>query len=99
MKKRSYEMMVIIDPDIPDEEIGNTIDTLKSIIEENGGELEKIDEWGKRQLAYPINKKNEGYYAVYYFIGEPSLPDALRKEFRFNKNLMRGMIIKRGDVK
>ncbi len=99
MRKRMYEMMVIIDPDIPDEEIGNTINTLKNIIEENGGELEKIDEWGKRQLAYPIKKKNEGYYAVYYFIGEPSLPDALRKEFKFNNNIMRGMIIKRGDVK
>ncbi len=94
---RDYEMMVIIDPDIGDEAITNSINKLKQIITDNGGEVEKIDEWGKRKLAYEIRHKKEGYYVVYEFKAEPSLPDKLRRELRLNRNFMRGMIIRRGD--
>ncbi len=94
---REYEMMVIIDPDIGEDAIAGTIDKLKQIIIDNGGEIENIDEWGKRTLAYEIRHKKEGYYVVYQFKANPDVPDKLRRELRLNRNLMRGMIIRRGD--
>lgn len=94
---REYEMMVIIDPDIGEDAIAATIDKLKQIIVDNNGEIENIDEWGKRTLAYEIRHKKEGYYVVYQFKADPTVPDKLRRELRLNRNLMRGMIIRRGD--
>ena len=89
--------MVIIDPDLSEGDIGATIEKLKDIIVSDGGEIENIDEWGKRTLAYEIRHKKEGYYVVFYFKGKPTLPDKLRRELRLNPNLMRGMILRRGD--
>lgn len=93
---RDYEMMVIVDPEIGDDKIQETLEHLKKIIEGNGGKVDKIDDWGRRTLAYEIKHKKEGYYAVYYFSGEPTLPEKLRREFSLNPAIMRGMILKRG---
>lgn len=94
---RDYEMMVIINPDLGDEEVSQVLEKFKEIITQGGGELEKIEEWGKRKLAYEIKHKKEGYYAVFYFKGQPDLPDRLRREIRLNPDVYRGMIIRRGD--
>jgi len=94
---RPYEMMVIVNPDLEESEISDTIEKLSSLIKSNGGELEKVDEWGRRTMAYEINHKKEGYYAVFYFKGETDLPDKIRRELRLNPNLLRGMIIRRDE--
>ncbi len=92
---RSYEMMVIVNADLEDSEISETLEKLSNIIKSNGGEVEKIDEWGRRTMAYEIRHKKEGYYAVYYFKGDNELPEKIRRELRLNQDLLRGMIVRR----
>ena len=94
---REYELMVLLDPDLSDEEISKTLEGLQDLIKENGGEIEGVDEWGRRSLAYEIRHKREGYYAVLYFKGGPDMPDRIRHHIQFNKNFMRGMILRRGE--
>jgi len=94
---KEYEMMIIVDPDIDDEEISTSINGIKEIIEKEGGTVKKIDEWGKRTLAYEIRHKKEGFYVVYYFKGQPTLPHRLRREINLNPHILRGMVIKKGE--
>jgi len=93
---RKYEMMVIIDPELKEEEIKNNIEKLKEIINKNEkGKIESIDEWGKRELAYEIKHKREGYYVIYYFESEQEILEDLKKELRLNKSFLRGLIVRR----
>ena len=59
-----YEAMYVITPELEDEAIKGIIEKYTGIITANGGEIEKVDEWGRRRLAYPINNKTEGYYVL-----------------------------------
>lgn len=68
----NYEVMFIIDAALEDEKKDATVETVQSIIAADG-EVEKVDVWGMRKLAYPINKKEEGYYVVVDFKGNPTL--------------------------
>jgi small subunit ribosomal protein S6 len=89
--------MVIVDPDVDDAQISEAIGKLKKIITDDGGEVEKVDEWGRRTMAYEINNKKEGYYAIIHFKGSVELPDRLRREIRLNPQIMRGMIVRRDE--
>ena len=88
-----YELGVIIDPEIPPEEESSTLERLEGIITDAGGEVADKDTWGRRQLAYPINKKN---YGVYHFwkvnVGGEAL-DKLNFEMRTNDSVMRSLIL------
>ncbi len=63
---RYYEMFVVADPRISDEEMVGLVDAVKELLAEGGGELAKEESWGKRRLAYPIEKLNEGRYHLLY---------------------------------
>jgi small subunit ribosomal protein S6 len=88
-----YELGVIIDPEIPPEEETSTLERLEGIITEAGGEVAEKDAWGRRQLAYPIRKKN---YGVYHFwkvnVGGEAL-EKLNFEMRTNDSVMRSLIL------
>ena len=61
---RSYEMLFIIRPDVPEEEIDGIVEPLKSVVTAGGGAVDKVDKWGKRRLAYRVQKYREGYYVL-----------------------------------
>ena len=61
---RHYELMVILDPDLEERTVAPSLDTFLNVVREGGGTVEKVDIWGRRRLAYEINKKPEGIYAV-----------------------------------
>jgi small subunit ribosomal protein S6 len=88
-----YELGVIIDPEIPPEEETATLGRLEGIITDAGGEVADKDTWGRRQLAYPIQKKN---YGVYHFwkvnVGGEAL-EKLNFEMRTNDSVMRSLIL------
>ena len=88
-----YELGVIIDPEIPPEEETSTLERLEGIITDAGGEVADKDAWGRRQLAYPIRKKN---YGVYHFwkvnVGGEAL-EKLNFEMRTNDTVMRSLIL------
>ena len=91
---RKYEGMIIIDPKLEDEKIKEKIEDVKKIIEKKG-KIEKIDEWGKRQLAYPIKKREEGYYLVIEFEADGGVIQDLRKHMDIGTDYLRYMFIRR----
>ncbi|RKZ16681.1 30S ribosomal protein S6 [bacterium] len=91
---RKYEGMIIIDPKLEEEKIKEKIEDVKKIIEKKG-KIEKIDEWGKRQLAYPIKKREEGYYLVIEFEADGSVIQDLRKHMDIGTDYLRYMFIRR----
>ncbi|MDO4684916.1 MAG: 30S ribosomal protein S6 [Corynebacterium sp.] len=61
---RQYELMIILDPSQDERTVAPSLDKFLEVVRKESGTVEKVDIWGKRKLAYPINKKEEGIYAV-----------------------------------
>ena len=91
-----YEVMFVIDPTLEDKKKEATIETVKEIIAAQGT-VSNVDVWGMRKLAYPIEKKNEGYYVVAEFEAEPTLPKELDRRLRISDNVMRHIIINKDE--
>ena len=90
----SYETIFIIDATLDEETVTALKDKFTTLIEQNG-ELESVDEWGKRKLAYLINKESEGYYVLFDFESEAEFPAALDRICKITEGVMRSMIIKK----
>ena len=87
----NYEVLFIIDPALEDEKKEATIEAVNEIIAAEG-EVGNVDVWGMRKLAYPIQKKSEGYYVVIEFKAEPTLPKELDRRLKISDNVMRHLI-------
>ena len=83
--------MFIVDGTMPEEEAMAIAATVQSFISSKGTIL-KADPWGRRRMAYPINKKQDGYYWVIAFECEPGEVDALKQQLRVNENVIRWMV-------
>lgn len=92
----NYEVMFIIDPVLEEEKKEATVETVKQIISADG-EVSKVDVWGMRKLAYPIQKKNDGYYVVVEFKASEDLPKELDRRLKISDNVMRHMIINKDE--
>ena len=88
-----YELGVIIDPEIPPEDETSTLERLEGIITDAGGEVAEKDAWGRRQLAYPIHKKNYGVYHFWKFNSGGEVLEKLNFEMRTNDSIMRSLIL------
>jgi small subunit ribosomal protein S6 len=86
--------MYIIDTQLEDAPRKELIDRVTALITGNGGEVEKIDEWGKRRLAYPINYKNEGYYVLVNFSAESELPKEIERVLQISDDVLRYLVIR-----
>ena len=91
---RKYEIIFILRPDLDEEKNQATIDKFKGIIENNGGEVAKLDKWGKRRLAYEINDLREGFYVVSQVKATPDIIAELDRIFKITDEVMRHMIVK-----
>lgn len=89
-----YETLFVITPSLTDEEVKAVIEKTKTVIENGNGVVDNVDEWGKRKLAYEINKINEGYYVLINFTSDPELPKELDRVFRISDNVIRHLIVK-----
>ena len=92
----NYEVMFIIDPALEDDAKEATIEAVKGIIAAEG-EVGNTDVWGMRKLAYPIQKKSEGYYVVIEFKAEPTRPKELDRRLKISDNVMRHRIINKDE--
>ena len=92
----NYELMFIIDPALEDEAKSATVEAVKGIIEAEG-EVSDVDEWGLRKMAYPIQKKPEGYYVVITFKAQPTLPKELDRRLRISDNVIRHLIVNKDE--
>ena len=86
MKK--YESVIIVKPTVDDEHLKELEKTFTDIINK-AGKFEKVDEMGKRKLAYEIKKNTEGIYVVFYFEAEPTLIEELERNYRINDNVIK----------
>ena len=93
---RNYEVMFVIDPALEDAKKDATVESVQSIIAADG-EVGKVDVWGMRKLAYPIDKKEEGYYAVVEFQGNPTLPKEHDRRLKISDNVIRHIIINKDE--
>ncbi|KAJ50034.1 small subunit ribosomal protein S6 [Clostridium tetanomorphum] len=91
---RKYETIFILHPSLDEEAVTANVEKFKGVIENAGGVVENVDLWGKRKLAYEIDKINEGYYTLVNFSAEPQLPKELDRLFRINDSVIRHIIIK-----
>ena len=90
---RRYETIVIVDPDLGEEQRGPVFDKIRELIPQKGGLLVEIDEWGGRKLAYEIKKKQRGYYARLDFCGGGELVSEMERQFRIDDRVMKYMTI------
>jgi small subunit ribosomal protein S6 len=86
---RPYEILVIVDPRPTDEEVAELLTQLGEQAKSLGIEVDKVDNWGKRRLAYDIRKQREGTYAIFETKAEPSMVKELERQFRLNENVLR----------
>lgn len=94
MKKEFYEMTYILNPVLDDERFKELVDFVNEQIEKNGGSVIDTDEWGVKQLAYPIEKKNTGYYVNLYFEAPNSTIEPVERNMRINDDIMRYLTLK-----
>jgi small subunit ribosomal protein S6 len=91
---RHYEVMVILDPDLEERTIGPSIDTYLNVVRQSGGSVDKVDVWGRRRLAYEIDKRSEGIYAVLDLRCEPSAVKELDRQLNLNESVLRTKVIR-----
>jgi len=91
---RHYELMVILDPDLEERTVAPSLDKFLNVIRQGGGSVDKIDIWGRRRLAYDINKKSEGIYAVVDMNAEPALAQELDRQLGLNESVLRTKLIR-----
>ena len=89
-----YELIYIIDTAVEEEARKALIEKFNGIIAANGGEVGKVEEWGKRRLAYPIDYKTEGYYVYVAFNGASELPKELSRNLGINESVIRSQVVK-----
>ena len=91
---KNYELMFILKPNLTEEDRKKTIDIIKNIIVEGGGEITREEDWGKRTLAYEIQKFTEGFYILLNFSAPPNIPLDLETRMRHTETILRWLIIK-----
>ena len=94
MANRTYEVMYIVNPDTADDKIAKLNDAVEKLITKEGGSVVKIDDIGRRRLAYPINKKNEGYYVLFEIEGTGQEIAELERRMRVNDMIMRYITVR-----
>ena len=91
---RPYEVMVIFDPDTEERSVQPTLEQYLTVITKGGGTVDNLDIWGRRRLAYEIQKKTEGIYAVITLNAEPDDVKEMDRQFRINESIMRTKVIR-----
>ena len=91
---RHYELMVILDPDLEERTVAPSLDKFLNVIRKGGGTVEKVDVWGRRRLAYDINKKAEGIYAVVDMTADPAVAQELDRQLGLNESVLRTKLLR-----
>jgi small subunit ribosomal protein S6 len=92
---RAYEVMVILDPDLEERTVAPSLDQyLNNVVRKDGGTVEKVDVWGRRRLAYEVDKNAEGIYAVIELQAEPATVKELDRQLTLNESVLRTKVIR-----
>jgi small subunit ribosomal protein S6 len=90
---RRYESIIILDPDLSEEQRSPVLERAKELIPQQGGFLAFIDDWGAKKLAYEIKKKERGYYVRFDYCGTAALVDEMERFFRIDDRVLKYMTV------
>ena len=91
---QQYELMVILDPEIDERTVAPSLDKFLNVIRNAGGTIDKVDIWGRRRLAYEINKKTEGIYAVVALTSDSAATVELDRQLKLSEAVMRTKVLR-----
>lgn len=89
-----YEVMYVIDPALEDSARVELINRFSDLVKKNGGEVDRVDEWGKRRLAYAIQYKTEGYYVLMYIKAPAELPREIERNMQISDSVLRYLTVR-----
>lgn len=95
---RAYELMVILDPDLEERTVAPSLDKYLNLVRKDGGTVDEVEVWGRRRLAYEIDKNAEGIYAVVTMQAEPATIKELDRQLTLNESVLRTKVM-RPDVR
>ncbi len=92
-----YELAVVVSAKIEDDERAATIEKVKEIITKHGGTITNVDEWGKKRLAYDVQKMREAFYYFIQFDGQSTVPTEIESRVRLMENVVRYLVVKQDE--
>jgi small subunit ribosomal protein S6 len=94
---RRYESVIILDPELPDEDVQNFTERYSTLLKTNGGEIIKIEDWGFKKLAYLVKKKDRGRYILFDFVGMPAAIAEMERQLKITDEVMKFLSVKLDD--
>ncbi|MHB0929510.1 MAG: 30S ribosomal protein S6 [Candidatus Nanopelagicales bacterium] len=91
---RQYEVMVILDPDLEERTVAPSLETFLNVVRNDGGKVDKLDIWGRRRMAYDINKKSDGIYAVATMSCSSAAVAELDRQLNLNEAVLRTKVMR-----
>ena len=91
---RIYEELFIVKPDAPEEEVDQFIEQMKSVVTNSGGSVDKVDKWGKRRLAYRVDKYREGAYVLFQFNSAPETVKEFERRLRVSDMVIKFLTVR-----
>jgi small subunit ribosomal protein S6 len=93
--RTEYEVLLMLDPDVPEERQSEIVERARELVQRGDGTWDRHDPWGRRKLAYPINKKDDGVYHLLEFTCEPDTLDELSRVLKITDGVMRHLPVRR----
>ena len=90
-----YEVLLLLDPELSDEKQAEIVERAKTLVEQGGGTFDRHDPWGRRKLAYPIDKKDDGIYHLLTFSAPAETLDELSRVLKIDDDVLRHMATRR----
>ncbi len=94
---RRYEALIVLDPDMADDDVKALTERFSGAIKDHSGEIIKIEDWGTRKLAYLVKKKDKGRYILFDFVSGPELINELERQFKITEDVMKYLSVKLDD--
>lgn len=94
MRTGVYESAVLINAALDDQQIESILSRIKDVITNNGGEIRELENWGRKRLAYPVEKSKIGYYAIYRFDAPSDLISKLERAYSLDEQILRFVTLK-----
>jgi small subunit ribosomal protein S6 len=91
---RQYELMIILEPGLEERTVQPSLEQFLKVVKTGGGTVQKVDVWGRRRLAYEIDKKSEGIYAVIDLTAEPDTVRELDRQLNLNEGVLRTKVVR-----
>lgn len=95
---RHYETLFIINPDLSEEETASVVEKFSTILTDRGSNMVKVDQWGRRRLAYEVKKFNKGFYVLFEYGATPEAVAEMERIFKIDERVIRYMTVKKDDL-